>query len=182
VSRTDATSRDDSRDRQRARPGLRVAVLVLSDRAARGDRADASGPALASWVAGRGGQVTTVTVLPDDRAAIVTQLRSWADADAHDLILTCGGTGLSPRDVTPEATLEVVDRTVPGLAEEMRRRSRQTTPHALLSRAVAGQRGSCLILNLPGSPRAALENLAAVWEALPHAVAKLRGDDRECTL
>jgi molybdenum cofactor synthesis domain-containing protein len=162
------------------RQPLRVAVLVASDRAARGEREDRSGPALVAWLAERGAAVAAPVVVPDEADLIAARLGAWADAGEHDLVLTCGGTGLSPRDVTPEATLAVVERTVPGLAEEMRRRSLASSPHALLSRAVAGVRRRCLVLNLPGSPRGAVENLAAVWAALPHAVGKIQGDPSDC--
>jgi len=165
-----------------AAPGeaLRVAVLVASDRSARGEREDRSGPALVAWLVARGAAVDPPVVVPDETDAISERLRAWAEAGDHDLVLTCGGTGLSPRDVTPEATLAVVERTVPGIAEEMRRRSTEISPHAMLSRAVAGVRRHCLIVNLPGSPRGAVENLEAVWRALPHAVAKIQGDPSDC--
>jgi molybdopterin adenylyltransferase len=160
--------------------GLVVALLVASDRCARGERTDASGPALAAWLTEHNARLDVQQLLPDDRADIAAQLRSWCDGGSYDLVLTCGGTGVAPRDVTPEATRDVVDREIPGFAETMRRGSAEQTPHALLSRAMAGSRGRTLVLNLPGSPRAALANLAAVWPAIGHAVAKIQGDAADC--
>jgi molybdenum cofactor synthesis domain-containing protein len=119
-------------------------------------------------------------IVPDDIEAISKVLISWADENGADLILTTGGTGLSPRDVTPEATMGVIQRLVPGMAEAMRLTSLQKTPHAMISRAVAGVRGRTLIINLPGSPKGAVENLEAVLPALEHAIAKIQGDPSEC--
>ncbi len=159
---------------------MKVGLLILSDKGAAGQREDRSGPALAAWLTERGARVDDVTILPDDVDDITATLRSWADAQRYDLILTCGGTGVSPRDVTPEATLAVAQQIVPGFGEVMRRRSLEKTPHALISRALAAIRGQTLIVNLPGSPRAAIENLAAVWDAVPHAIAKIQGDPSDC--
>lgn len=159
---------------------MKAAILILSDKGARGERADASGPALEEWLRERGVAVERCEVIPDEAELIVVKLREWADSKAFDLILTCGGTGVSPRDVTPDATLQVLDRVIPGFGEVMRARSLEKTPHAMISRAVAGIRGESLIINLPGSPRGAVENLAAVWLAVPHAVAKIQGDQAEC--
>ncbi len=159
---------------------LVAALLVLSDRCARGERTDTSGPALVEWLAERGVVVGAFELLPDDRPRITALLRGWCDDGQFDLILTCGGTGVAPRDVTPEATTDVVDRLIPGLAELMRLRSLDQSPHAALSRAIAGVRGQTLVLNLPGSPRAALENLGAAWPAVGHAVAKIQGDPSDC--
>ena len=155
---------------------LRVAILTVSDRSSRGERPDASGPALAQAVAGLGWQLVEMHLLPDDLAALQAQLARWADAGNLDVVLTTGGTGFSPRDVTPEATLAVIDRQAPGLAEAMRSESLKITPHAMLSRAVAGIRKRTLIINLPGSPRAAVENLQFVAAVLPHAVQLLQED------
>jgi len=119
-------------------------------------------------------------VIPDDFGQIVAVLGAWADADKADLILTTGGTGVSPRDVTPEATMKVVERLIPGIGELMRMKSLEKTPMASLSRAVAGVRGQTLIINLPGSPKGALENLEAVWPVIGHAVEKIRGDEGDC--
>jgi molybdopterin-guanine dinucleotide biosynthesis protein MobB len=159
---------------------MKAAILTLSDKGARGERADASGPALEKWLSERGVQTLHTEVIPDDAETIVVKLMGWADSGKFDLILTTGGTGVSPRDVTPDATLKVVDRVIPGFGEVMRARSLATTPHAMISRALAGIRGGCLIINLPGSPKGAVENLEAVWEAVPHAVAKCQGDPEEC--
>jgi len=159
---------------------MRAAILTLSDKGARGERVDESGPALVAWLAERGVATTLAEVIPDDFGQIVTVLSAWADADKADLILTTGGTGVSPRDVTPEATMKVVERVIPGIGELMRLRSLDKTPMASLSRAVAGIRGQALIINLPGSPRGALENLEAVWPVIGHAVEKIRGDQSDC--
>lgn len=155
---------------------MRVALLTVSDRSARGERPDASGPALAEAVAALGWEVTRRTILPDDLEALQTQLCYWADSGAADVILTTGGTGFAPRDVTPEATLAVVERRAPGLVEAMRIASLRITPHAMLSRAEAGIRRRTIIINLPGSPKAAVESLAAIQAVLPHAVDLLRED------
>ncbi len=157
-------------------PPLRVAILTVSDRSARGQREDLSGPALAQAAQGYGWEVVHTAILPDDLPTLRDTLARWADSDAYDVILTTGGTGFAPRDVTPEATLAVVERQAPGLAEAMRAASLQITPHAMLSRAVAGIRGSTLIVNLPGSPKAATENLAVIAPVLPHAVQLLHND------
>ena len=159
---------------------MKAAILTLSDKGARGERVDASGPALEIWLAER--EVITLhrEIIPDDEESIVVKLMEWADSNAFDLILTTGGTGVSPRDVTPDATLRVIHRVIPGFGEAMRAQSLAKTPHAMISRAVAGIRGKTLIINLPGSPHGALENLAAVWPAIPHAVAKIRGDQSDC--
>lgn len=159
---------------------MKIAILTLSDRSARGERADASAPALADWLAQRGYGVVQTEIIPDDAPTIVAKLTEWADSGRFDLILTTGGTGVAPRDVTPEATLQVLQRVVPGIGEVMRARSLQKTPHAMLSRAVAGIRGTSLIINLPGSPKGAVECLEAVWEAVPHGVAKIQGDPSDC--
>ena len=158
------------------RPALRVAILTVSDRSSRGERADASGPALVQIVQAQGWQVVNTSIVPDDRAVIEGILVQWCDAPGVDLILTTGGTGFAPRDITPEATLAVIERSAPGLAEAMRAESLKVTPHAMLSRAVAGIRVRTLIVNLPGSPKAAVENLQTIIPVLPHAVELLRED------
>jgi molybdenum cofactor synthesis domain-containing protein len=155
---------------------LRFGLLTVSDRAAAGQRADASGPALAEQVRQQGWVVAHQAVVPDEAAQIQAALAGWADRGDLDVILTTGGTGFSPRDVTPEATLAVVQRLAPGIAEAMRLESLRVTPHAMLSRAVAGIRGAALIVNLPGSPKGALENLTVILPVLPHAVQLLRQD------
>ena len=156
---------------------IRVAVLTVSDRAARGERADASGPVIAQFVRDAlKWSVAHTAIVPDDAAAICSALTEWCDEEKVDLIFTTGGTGFAPRDVTPEATRAIVDRDAPGLAEAMRAASLKVTPHAMLSRAVCGIRGHTLIVNLPGSPKACLENLETIALALPHAM-QLLGED-----
>jgi molybdopterin adenylyltransferase len=153
---------------------LRVGILTVSDRSSRGERPDASGPALVEIIEKQGWQVIRVDVQPDELMSLRQTLAEWADSDDIDLILTTGGTGFAPRDLTPEATLAIVDRLAPGLAEAMRAESLKITPHAMLSRAVAGIRGQVLIVNLPGSPKAAVENMGVIIPALEHAVQVLR--------
>jgi len=149
---------------------IRFGILTISDRTSRGERPDASGPALEEAVKGHGWQVVKKAIVPDDLIEIQQVLIAWGDAAEVDILLTTGGTGFSPRDVTPEATLGAVERLAPGLAEAMRLASLRVTPHAMLSRAVAGIRKQTLIINLPGSPRGALENFESIVEVLPHAV------------
>lgn len=155
---------------------LRFGILTASDRSARNERMDVSGPALAEAVNSRGWEVVCREIVPDDLTVLRETLLDWAGRCDLDIILTIGGTGFAPRDVTPEATLAVIDRLAPGLAEAMRAASLQVTPHAMLSRAVAGIRGRVLIINLPGSPKAAVENFQVVLPMLPHAVELLRED------
>jgi molybdenum cofactor synthesis domain-containing protein len=159
---------------------VNAAILTLSDKGSRGERVDASGPALSAWLSERGVATLRSAIIPDDWEAIVDTLTAWADSKAYDLILTTGGTGVSPRDVTPDATEQILHRIIPGFGEVMRARSLEKTPHAMISRALAGIRGETLIINLPGSPKGAVENLAAVWPAVPHAVAKIKGDQGDC--
>jgi len=155
---------------------IRFGILTLSDRSSRGERADSSGPALAALIQAEGWSVVKQALLPDEESAIRAILTSWADSGEMDIILTTGGTGFSPRDVTPEATRAVIDRDAPGLAEAMRAASLQVTPHAMLSRVVTGIRRKTLIINLPGSPKGAVENLQVVIPVLPHAVQLLQED------
>lgn len=157
-----------------------AAVLTVSDRGSRGEREDLSGKVLEEALESNGFLVVERGVVPDDLEDVAQTLVRYADELRVDLILTTGGTGLSPRDVTPEATLRVIQREVPGMAEAMRAFSLQKTPHAMLSRAVCGIRGNTLIVNLPGSPRGARENLEVILPALPHGLSKLRGDTTEC--
>jgi molybdopterin adenylyltransferase len=149
---------------------LRFGILTVSDRSAHGEREDLAGPGLVEFVSAQGWKVERTAIIADDLAALRETLSAWADGADLDIILTTGGTGFSPRDITPEATRLVIEREAPGLAEAMRFESLQRTPHAMLSRALAGIRGRVLIINLPGSPRAAVENLQVILSALPHAV------------
>lgn len=155
---------------------IRLGILTVSDRSSRGQRPDTSGPVLTEFVQQMGWSVITTGVIPDELDEIKTKLLEWINRRDLDIILTTGGTGVAPRDVTPEATLSVVQRLVPGLAEVMRATSLKITPHAMLSRAVAGIRDRTLVINLPGSPKAALENLQAIQSVLPHAVQLLQDD------
>ena len=155
---------------------MRIGILTVSDRGYRGEYEDRSGPAIRELAVERlAGDVILEAVVPDERAVIAGTLRVWCDESGLDLVLTTGGTGVAPRDVTPEATRDIVERDAPGLAEAMRAASLLVTPHAMLSRAVAGIRGHTLIVNLPGSPKAACENLETILPVLPHAVELLQG-------
>lgn len=159
---------------------IHVGILTISDRSARGERADDSGPAIHDLVEQElGAHVAKYSIVPDDLEEIAQTLASWSDELNLDLILTTGGTGFARRDVTPEATLKVIERRAPGLEEAMRAESLKKTTHAMLSRAVAGMRGQTIIVNLPGSPQAVRENLAVILPALPHAVRLLRGEAAE---
>jgi len=156
-----------------------VGVLTISDLGAQGRREDVSGETIKEIVTERlGAEVAEYEIVPDERELIETVLVEWADVSKVDLILTTGGTGFSPRDVTPEATQAVIERQAPGLAEAMRSQGLKKTPHAMLSRAVAGIRGKTLIVNLPGSPKAVRESLEVILPALPHAIEILRGEAR----
>jgi len=155
---------------------LNVGVLTISDRSAAGKREDLSGPALVRAVQDAGWSVTQTAIVPDDFQVIVDLLTSWSEDGSCSVILTTGGTGFSPRDITPEATRAVIEREAPGLAEAMRSGSLKITSHAMLSRAVAGLRKKTLIVNLPGSPKGALENFRIVAPVFVHAVQLLEGD------
>jgi molybdopterin adenylyltransferase len=157
---------------------LRFGILTLSDRSARGERADTSGPALAELIHAQSWSVIKQEILPDDESTLRAVLIEWTDSGEFDVILTTGGTGFAPRDITPEATRAVIERDAPGLAEAMRAESLKKTPHAMLSRAVAGIRRRTLIVNLPGSPKGAVENLQTVLPVLPHAVQLLTDDPK----
>jgi molybdopterin adenylyltransferase len=155
---------------------MRIGILTVSDRSSIGERPDESGPALVNAVLEQGWQVIQTAILPDEIDQLVALLIEWVDGGEMDIIFTTGGTGFSPRDVTPEATLAIIQRPCPGLAEAMRSASLRITPHAMLSRATAGIRSRTLIVNLPGSPKGAVENLAVLIPVLPHAVQLLRED------
>ena len=157
---------------------IRFGILTLSDRSSRGERADASGPALVHLIQSEGWSVVKQSILPDEESAIREILIEWAEGAEIDVILTTGGTGFSPRDVTPEATRAVIERDAPGLAEAMRAASLKITPHAMLSRIVTGIRQKTLIINLPGSPKGAVENLQVVLPVLAHAVQLLNEDPK----
>ncbi|HOE79069.1 MAG TPA: MogA/MoaB family molybdenum cofactor biosynthesis protein [Smithellaceae bacterium] len=159
---------------------FRAGIITVSDKGSQGQREDLSGPAIAQVLAGAGFTVSITIIVPDDIGQIANALIEMSDRERLDLILTTGGTGLSPRDLTPEATLKVLDKEIPGMAEAMRYSGMMVTPHAMLSRAVAGVRGRSLIINLPGSPKGATENLAAVLPALAHAIGKIQGDQSDC--
>ena len=154
---------------------MRIAVLTISDSVAKGEREDLSGPAVVAACRGLGWEVTSTLRVSDDPANIREQLRAVADSGRVDLILTAGGTGIGPRDNTPEATQAVADRIVPGISEEMRRKGLEQTPTAVLSRGIAATRYKSLIVNLPGSPKGATESLDAIAHLLPHAVSVLHG-------
>jgi len=158
---------------------LNVGILTVSDKGHRGERADQSGPLLGELAAALPGRVVDYAIVPDEAAQIAVKLTAWADSGAMDLILTTGGTGLARRDVTPEATLSVLEKTVPGISEYIRLRTVSLAPLAALSRAVAGVRRQCLIINFPGSPRAVRECFEAVLPLIPHAVGILQGNITE---
>ena len=156
-----------------------LGILTISDKGWQGQRYDESGKAIRDSLSLLDNRVVKYEVIPDEMDIIANKLTEWADGGNVDIILTTGGTGLSPRDVTPEATLSIVDKVVPGFTEAMRTKAFNATPFAILSRAVAGVRGKCLIINLPGSPKAVRECLEIVSPAIPHAVEILRGEVTE---
>ena len=157
-----------------------VAILTISDRGSKGEREDSSGPLIRDMVKDLPAEVIHYEIIPDEKEQIVKALKRCVDGLKADLILTTGGTGLSPRDVTPDATLEVIEKEIQGFSEAMRAESLKKTPHAMISRAVCGIRGSSLIINLPGSPKSVKENLTVLLPTLPHALSKLKGDLSEC--
>jgi molybdopterin adenylyltransferase len=159
----------------------KIGILTLSDKGARGERIDESGPLLSQMVAELG-DVVRYQIIPDEAHTLTLMLTRWVDDLNLDLILTTGGTGLSPRDQTPQATTAVLDYQIPGMAEAMRAASLAKTPHAMLSRALVGVRKQSLIINLPGSPKGAGENFSVLLPVLPHALAKLKGDPADCAV
>ncbi|PKN35793.1 MAG: molybdenum cofactor biosynthesis protein [Deltaproteobacteria bacterium HGW-Deltaproteobacteria-19] len=159
---------------------MRAGVITMSDRGSKGEREDLSGPEVARLLEGIGCRIVCTAMIPDETDRIRETLIRFADEEQLDLIVTTGGTGVSPRDLTPDATLAVIHKEIPGMAEAMRRASAAKTPHAMISRAVVGIRGTSLIVNLPGSPRGARENLEVLLPAIPHAVEKIKGDETEC--
>jgi molybdenum cofactor synthesis domain-containing protein len=161
---------------------IQAGVITVSDKGSAGQREDQSGPEVERILKTIGIAVIHRAVVPDEIREIRDILVDFADHHKIDLIVTTGGTGVAPRDVTPDATQGVIDKEVPGMAEAMRRESSKITPHALISRAVAGIRGRTLIVNLPGSPKGARENLTVLLPALLHAIEKIKGDPRECAV
>lgn len=159
---------------------ISAGILTISDKGSQGLRKDESGEIVAGILEGHGYSVHCKKIVPDDLSKIIDTLTSWVDIEELALIVTSGGTGLSPRDVTPQATRKVIDYEVPGMAEAMRRASSKKTPHAMLSRAMVGVRKASLIINLPGSPNGAKENLFVLLPSLDHALSKLGGDTSDC--
>lgn len=155
---------------------VRVSILTVSDRSSRGERPDISGPALQSVAEQQGWQIIDTAIVPDESHQIARKLADWADSGRCDLILTTGGTGFTARDVTPEATISIVERQTPGLTQAILIESLKFTPHAMLSRAASGIRANTLIINFPGSPKAAVENLNIILPVLPHAIELLHGN------
>ncbi len=158
---------------------ITIAIITVSDRSSRGERGDLSGPEIKNWASAKGYNVISEVIVPDEQDKIKEKLIEFSDAGC-DLILTTGGTGFAQRDVTPEATKAVIEREAPGFAEAMRAKSLSITPHAMLSRAASGIRKQSIIINLPGSPKAVLENLEVIQEAIPHAVRLLKGKVKDC--
>jgi molybdenum cofactor synthesis domain-containing protein len=157
----------------------RAVVITVSDKGSKGERVDTSGPGLAEMLK-RSYEVSGVVIVPDEEDLIADTIKSQIDEKGVDLVVTTGGTGVGPRDVTPEATRAVIDKELPGFSEVMRMESFRITPHSLISRAVCGTRGTSIIVNLPGSPRAAAECLSFIESALPHALEKVKGDPGDC--
>jgi len=161
---------------------MKAVILTISDKGSRGERVDTTGPSLVAWLRERHVEVIRTEIVPDEENRIADVLTNLADSDQANLVLTAGGTGVSPRDVTPDATLRVIEKVLPGFGEAMRASGREKLATAIISRAVAGIRKRTLIINLPGSPAGALESLAAVWPAVPHAIEKLQGDSKDCAV
>ena len=159
---------------------IKAGIITVSDKGSIGQRVDTSGPEIRQLLGSIAITVSRYVIIPDEIDAIKNAIVDFSDNAGLDLIITTGGTGVSPRDVTPDATLEVIDKEVPGMAEAMRLKGLEVTPHAMISRAVVGIRGKSLIINLPGSPKAVREGLNVVLPALRHAVEKIKGDPTEC--
>ena len=159
---------------------ITAGVITLSDKGSKGERVDLSGPEVIRMLKEIGIETTGYEIVPDEADVIEKKLIEFVDERRFDLVVTTGGTGVSPRDVTPDATLKVIDREIPGMAEAMRRESMHKTPHAMISRAVAGIRKTTLIVNLPGSPKGVRENLSVILPALKHAIEKIKGDPSDC--
>ena len=159
---------------------IRAAIITLSDKGSKGEREDESGRVIREMISGINAEVKHYEILPDEKGLIIDALKRLSCSGMIDLIITTGGTGVAPRDVTPEATRAVIERELPGMAEAMRAESLKKTPHAMISRAVAGIAGQTLIVNLPGSPRAVRENLSVILPAIPHIIEKMKGDPSDC--
>jgi molybdopterin adenylyltransferase len=159
---------------------ITAGVITLSDKGSKGERVDLSGPEVIRMLKEIGIETTGYEIVPDEADVIEKKLIEFVDERGFDLVVTTGGTGVSPRDVTPDATLKVIDKEIPGMAEAMRRESMEKTPHAMISRAVAGIRRTTLIVNLPGSPKGVRENLSVILPALKHAIEKIKGDPSDC--
>ena len=159
---------------------ITVGILTMSDKGSRGEREDLSGKEIERILKGHSAEVMAYEIIPDEAEIIKSKLIEFVDKKKLDLVLTTGGTGVSPRDVTPEATRAVIEKELPGMAEAMRAESLKKTPNAMISRAICGIRKQSLIINLPGSPRAVRENLAVVLPAIHHAVEKIKGSQEEC--
>lgn len=161
---------------------IKVGIITASDKGSKGEREDRSGQVIKEIVIEQGWEVVDHVILPDERDELASKMKEWCDAEYVDLLLTTGGTGFSPRDYTPEATLDIIERNVPGIPEAMRYYSLQITPRAMLSRSVAGIRKKTLIINLPGSPKAVRENLESIIGSLEHGIGILKGSSSECAM
>lgn len=161
---------------------ITAGIITVSDKGSRGEREDLSGKEIEQLLLKISIQATEYDIIPDEREVIRSTLIRYVDEKKIDLVITTGGTGVSPRDITPDATLDIIEREVPGMAEAMRRESMEKTPHGMISRAVVGMRKQSLIVNLPGSPRAVRENLSVILPALRHAVEKIKGDESDCAV